>query len=136
MQHRPKKLTPFQQMEHSIREAEGDDNVRSIRRAGDELRSSANRSSKGRKAGLTEASQPGSGPTDDDLAPETLIHEDGALSPLEEGDDIPADRSYRIVSAQEVGVGFGLDEAELAHVDPLDGEPWDEDEDGADSLTQ
>jgi hypothetical protein len=124
---RPKKLTPFQQMEQSIREAERDENLRPLRRAGEELRG-ANRSAKGRQAGLTEASQPGSGPTEDDLTPETLIHEDGALSPLEEGDDTPADRAYRIVGAQEIGVGFGLDEAELAHVDPLDGEPWDEDD--------
>lgn len=127
LQQRPKKLTPFQQLEQSIREAERDENLRPLRRAGEELRG-GRRSAKDRLAGLTEASQPGAGPTDDELAPEILIREDGALSPLEEGEDTPADRAYSIVSAQEIGVGFGLDEAELALVDPLDGEPWGDDE--------
>lgn len=122
-----KKLTPYQQMEISIREAEGGTEDKTVRRVGDELRKPGFHSEQERNAGLTEASQPGAGPTNDDLAPETSIHEDGAISPLDIGEDVPADRTYRIVGADEIGVGLGLDEAELAHVDPLDGEPWDED---------
>lgn len=128
-----KKLTPYQQMEIQIRETErvekeqGEGRIVTPR-SGDESRGDLISPERVRKAGLTEASQPGAGPTDDELAPENLIHEDGALSPSEVGEDFPADRSYRIVNADEVGVGYGLDEAELAHVDPLDGEPWDDEE--------
>ena len=68
--------------------------------------------------------QSDTGATDDDLAPEILIHEDGARSPFEPGDDIPADRTYRVVRRDEAGGTFGLDEAELARIDPLDGKPW------------
>lgn len=39
----------------------------------------------------------------------------------EEDDDL------RVVGADEIGAGAGLDEAELARVDPLDGKPWDGD---------
>lgn len=131
MQRRPiKKLTPFQQMEHEIRESkDGEMDTGPTPRAGDEVDSNINLTDRARTAGLTEASLPGSGPTDDDMAPETLIHEDGALSPAEAGEDVPADRTYRVVTAKEIGVGYGLDEAELAHVDPLDGEPWDDEND-------
>lgn len=66
------------------------------------------------------AFQPGAGPTDDDLAPETLIHEDGARSPREGGSNIPADETCRIVGADEIGAGYGFDEAELAQIQPLD----------------
>lgn len=135
-----KKLTPFQEFEQAIREADASideapfvDETTAIdeakvQRVGDGAPSNLNKTKRVQRAGLTEASLPEIGPTDDDLAPETLIHEDGALSPLEAGDDVPADRSYRIASATEVGAGFGLDEAELARVDPLDGEPWEDDE--------
>ena len=37
------------------------------------------------EAGLTEASQPGEGPTMDDATPETLMPDDGARSPSEAG---------------------------------------------------
>ena len=63
--------------------------------------------------------------TDDDLAPETLIHEDGALSPYETGEDEPTDQNFTIVGEREIGGGSGLDEAELALKDPLDGKLWD-----------
>lgn len=125
------KLTPFQQVEQNIREADADErsfqDAATPRRVGEKSRSDMNRPERVREAGRTGAAQPGQGPTDDDLSPETLIHEDGALSPMEPGDDVPADRSYRVVGADEAGGAFGLDEAELAHVDPLDGEPWDDD---------
>lgn len=78
-----------------------------------------------RQAGLTEASQPGAGPTDDDLSPETLIAEDGANSPLEAGEGALADKTFTLVDADNIGGGSGLDEAELARVDPLDGKKWD-----------
>lgn len=75
--------------------------------------------------GLTEASRPGQGPTDDDLAPETLIREDGARHRFEPGGNTPADRDFKTVDAEEIGAGGGLDEAEEARLDPLDGKPWD-----------
>ena len=63
--------------------------------------------------------------TQDDLSPEILIKEDGALSSYEEGNSEPADQSFTIVGEREIGGGNGLDEAELALKDPLDGKPWD-----------
>ncbi|HDZ55034.1 MAG TPA: serine kinase/phosphatase [Pseudomonas xinjiangensis] len=77
------------------------------------------------EAGLTEASMPGEGPTADDASPETLIREDGARSPDEAGGGLPADKELTAVEGDEVGVQAGLDEAELARTDPLDGKPWD-----------
>lgn len=61
--------------------------------------------------------------TDDDLNPETLIHEDGAQSAREAGESGPADCSLSVVGEDEIGGGDGLDEAELAELDPLDGKP-------------
>jgi hypothetical protein len=74
-----------------------------------------------RTAGLTEASQPGEGPTNDDLTQETLILEDGARSPHEpqQGNVEPADKTLSIVRDDEIGAGSGLDEAELARAEPL-----------------
>lgn len=77
--------------------------------------------------GLTGASQPGQGPTDDDLTPETLIHEDGARGPLESGSGGASDRELDVVGAGDIGAGGGLDEAEEGRVNPLDGRPWDGD---------
>jgi hypothetical protein len=114
-----KHLTPYQQVEHEIREASNDERSGyTLRRAGDPATRPSGHSSRAQRT------SEGPGPTDDDLSPETLIHEDGARSPYEEGDDIPADRTYRVVHRDEAGGTFGLDEAELAHIDPLDGEPW------------
>lgn len=80
------------------------------------------RDSSERNAGLTEASQPGKGPTNDDLTPETMIPEDGSRSQREpeQGNIEPADKTLSIVGDKEIGGGSGLDEAELANVDPLD----------------
>lgn len=77
--------------------------------------------------GLTGASRPGEGYTDDDLELETMIHEDGARSPLEPGMDNAADRELEIVGRDNIGAGGGLDEAEEARVHPLDGKTWDGD---------
>ncbi len=75
-----------------------------------------------RDLGLTEASQPGEGPTDDDLTAETLIIEDGARSEYEEEQGLREanDNAFSIVDGNDIGAGGGLDEAELARVDPLD----------------
>lgn len=76
-----------------------------------------------REAGLTGASQDDHEPTDDDLSPETLIHEDGARSASEAGLGGPDDQTLSIVDEDDIGGGDGLDEAELAQRDPLDGKP-------------
>ncbi|MDU8459151.1 serine kinase/phosphatase [Pseudomonas syringae group sp. J254-4] len=74
-----------------------------------------------REAGLTGASTDDHHSTDDDLSPETLIHEDGARSPNEQGEDDPADLDLTVVDEDDIGGGNGLDEEELAILDPLDG---------------
>lgn len=66
---------------------------------------------------------PGDEPNDDDLAPETLIKEDGARSSRERGSGKAMDQRLSIVDEDEIGGGNGLDEAELARVHPLDGKP-------------
>lgn len=81
-----------------------------------------------REAGLTGASHPGEGATDDDMTPETLIPEDGSRSPSETGDRFPADSTLRRVDEDEIGGGEGLDEAELGRAKPLDGKPWSQDQ--------
>ena len=72
---------------------------------------------RGREAGLTGDHQP----TDDDLSPETLIREDGARDAHEAGNDSRADWDLSIVDEDDIGGGNGLDEAELARRDPMDG---------------
>ena len=74
-----------------------------------------------REAGLTGASTEDHNPTDDDMSPETLIREDGARSPREAGEDGPADLDLSIVDEDDIGGGDGLDEEEMAILDPLDG---------------
>lgn len=116
-------LTPYQQVEHSIREASNDEHGHDSPRRAPDL---AGRAQPGNwEYHASENAPSDMGSTDDDLAPEILIHEDGARSPLEAGDDIPADRTYRVVRRDEAGGTFGLDEAELARIDPLDGKPWE-----------
>ncbi|MEN0105689.1 MAG: phosphotransferase system, HPr-related protein [Pseudomonas sp.] len=61
----------------------------------------------------------------DDLSPETLIDESGARSASEPGGKTAADWDLSIVDEEDIGEGYGLDEAELAHVKPLDGKRWD-----------
>ena len=60
----------------------------------------------------------------DDLSPDTLIDDSGARSPLERGGDGANDEELSVVDETQVGVGFGLDEAELARSAPIDGKPW------------
>lgn len=74
-----------------------------------------------REAGLTGASTADHHSTDDDLAPEVLIREDGARSPAESGADHPADFELSVADQADIGAGHGLDEEELANLDPLDG---------------
>ncbi|WP_296246412.1 serine kinase/phosphatase [Pseudomonas sp. UBA4194] len=76
-----------------------------------------------REAGLTGASTADHNPTDDDLSPETLIHEDGARSANEPGENEAADQELSFVDEDDIGGGDGLDEEELALIDPLDGKP-------------
>ncbi|WP_077047999.1 serine kinase/phosphatase [Pseudomonas sp. KK4] len=73
-----------------------------------------------REAGLTGASTDDHEPTDDDLSPETLIHEDGARDAREAVESNQADWDLSIVAEDDIGGGNGLDEAELARRDPLD----------------
>ncbi|KPB72420.1 serine kinase/phosphatase [Pseudomonas cannabina] len=74
-----------------------------------------------REAGLTGALTDDHHSTDDDLSPEILIREDGARSASEQGEDDPADLDLTVVDEDDIGGGDGLDEEELAIVDPLDG---------------
>ncbi|WP_339466744.1 MULTISPECIES: serine kinase/phosphatase [unclassified Pseudomonas] len=74
-----------------------------------------------REAGMTGASVADHEPTDDDMNPETLIHEDGARDADEMGEDHQADWDLSVVDEDDIGGGNGLDEAELARRDPLDG---------------
>lgn len=78
-------------------------------------------SERAREAGLTAAAMDDHESTDDDLSPETLILEDGARDAQEAGEDEQADWDLSIVGEDEIGGGNGLDEAELARRDPLDG---------------
>ncbi|NVZ70593.1 serine kinase/phosphatase [Pseudomonas costantinii] len=74
-----------------------------------------------REAGLAGDSADDQEPNDDDMSPQTLIREDGARDAWEEGEDSPADYDLSIVDEDEIGGGNGLDEAELADIDPVDG---------------
>ncbi|WP_460095770.1 serine kinase/phosphatase [Pseudomonas sp. S3_C01] len=74
-----------------------------------------------REVGMTGASTDDHESTDDDMSPETLIHEDGARDAHETGDDEQADWDLSVVDENDIGGGDGLDEAEMADIDPLDG---------------
>jgi hypothetical protein len=77
------------------------------------------------EAGLTGGALPENYTTQDDMSPETLITEDGARSSKESGGEAAADQQLREASAEEIGAGTGLDEAELGRARPLDERPWD-----------
>ena len=68
-----------------------------------------------REAGMT-AGETGGDITDDDLGPETLLDEEHSIDP-------PADKRTRIVDADEIGAGYGLDEAELARAETDEPDP-------------
>ena len=74
-----------------------------------------------REAGMTGASTDDHEPTDDDMSPETLILEDGARDAHEAGEGDQADWDLSIVDEDDIGGGNGLDEAEMANRDPMDG---------------
>ncbi|MBK5399367.1 serine kinase/phosphatase [Pseudomonas sp. TH39(2020)] len=74
-----------------------------------------------REAGMTGASTDDHESTDDDMSPETLIHEDGARDGHEAGEGGQADWDLSIVDEDDIGGGNGLDEEELAQQDPMDG---------------
>lgn len=81
-----------------------------------------------REAGQTGGSTLGEGDNEDgvsmdDLSPENLIDESGARSANEPGGKTAADWDLSIVNEEDIGEGYGLDEEELAHVQPLDGKP-------------
>jgi hypothetical protein len=70
---------------------------------------------------MTGASTPDHESTDDDLSAETMILEDGARDGNEAGEGEPADWELSIVDEDDIGGGNGLDEAEMAETDPVDG---------------
>ncbi|MBZ9781786.1 serine kinase/phosphatase [Pseudomonas sp. REP124] len=108
----------------SVHELDFDDEQPSAK-IGDELpereREQLMPGSRVREAGMTGASTDDHQPTDDDLSPETLIREDGARDAREIGRGNESGWDLSIVDEDEIGGGGGLDEAELARRDPLDG---------------
>lgn len=74
-----------------------------------------------REAGMTGASTDDHESTDDDMSPENLIREDGARDAHEAGEGDQADWDLSIVDEDDIGGGNGLDEAEMARRDPMDG---------------
>lgn len=97
-------------------------------RAGDKAPQTGMDSEQGREAGLTGGAIPGRDRTKDDMAPDVLINEDGARRPGEPGKGKANDQQFSVVDESEIGGGDGLDEAELARAKPLDGKPWDGEE--------
>jgi hypothetical protein len=78
------------------------------------------------EAGLTGASTQDHHQTMDDMSPETLIPADGSESFAQaQLEDAPADLQLNLVDEDDIGGGDGLDEQELARLDPLDGKKWD-----------
>lgn len=65
----------------------------------------------------------------DDMAPETLIDEQGTEAPFAPSDDTPVDKELHIVHEQDIGGGSGLDEAEKARVKPQSDKPGTRPED-------
>ncbi|WP_434601841.1 serine kinase/phosphatase [Pseudomonas sp. Z1-14] len=108
----------------SMRELEFDDDEYEAR-IGDELpeneREQLIPDERVREAGMTGASMDDRQPTDDDLSPETLIRDDGARDALEAGEGEQADWDLSVVDENDIGGGDGLDEAEMADIDPLNG---------------
>lgn len=73
------------------------------------------------EAGMHETTADDDESTDDDLTPGNLIREDGARDAQDIGEGDQADWDLSIVDEDEIGGGNGLDEAELARRDPVDG---------------
>ena len=70
---------------------------------------------------MTGASTADQESSEEDMSPETLIREDGARDAQEAGEGEQADWELSIVDEDEIGGGNGWDEAELADLDPVDG---------------
>lgn len=115
----------FEMDELSFEDEDDDQVIRAGEAPSDEDLFGVQSPRRARTAGLTGAALPDHDPTDDDLDPETLIPDDGARSPREAGSINPNDSALREVRGDEIGLGKGLDEAELGRVKPLDGKPWD-----------
>lgn len=79
-------------------------------------------------AGLDEETIRAEEALEDDNTPDRLVDEDEEQPPAELYGASPADEDLTVVNKQEIGGGQGADEAELARVHPLDGKPWDGDE--------
>ncbi|WP_433737127.1 serine kinase/phosphatase [Pseudomonas putida] len=101
----------------SVHELDFDDEQSGVK-IGDELPENEREQSMPRRR-VREGGMTGE-PTDDDMSPETLIREDGARDAYESGADSRADWDLSIVDEDDIGGGKGLDEAELARLDPLD----------------
>jgi hypothetical protein len=114
-------LTPYQRLEQELRRAEDSEvpQPRNRYRVVDKF--AKDRKSRKQPSGMGRGVQPGADPTDDDLSPEILIHENGARSLFDEDDAIPEDEALKIVNGSKIGAGYGLDEAELAEIDPIGG---------------
>lgn len=70
----------------------------------------------GRTAGETDHPERN---TADDLAPDTLLDEEGGREPAEQHGPQSTDTQMRIVDESGIGAGGGRDEAEAAQVDPI-----------------
>ena len=72
-----------------------------------------------REAGMTGGETGRGEVTADDLAPETLIDEDGGDGPHLYRGGRAADTTLREVDLSDIGAGIGADEAELAEAQPV-----------------
>ena len=73
-----------------------------------------------REAGLTAAETPHpERNTADDLAPDTLLDDEGGMNPADPRGPRAADTALSVVDPSAIGAGGGRDEAEDAQVDPI-----------------
>jgi hypothetical protein len=88
-----------------------------VARGGSAQRFSARRV---REAGLTagETPRPDTN-TADDLAPDTLLDDEGGQEPAEQHGPEPADTALTVTGDIGLGLGGGPDEAEAARADPI-----------------
>jgi len=70
----------------------------------------------GRTAGETDHPERN---TADDLAPDTLLDQEGGQEPAEQHGPQSNDTLMRVVDGSDIGAGDGRDEAEEAQVDPI-----------------
>lgn len=78
-----------------------------------------------RNKDISGAALPGPDENPDDLEADMLIPEDGARDALEANEEPggAADWDLSVVDEDEIGAGRGLDEAELADIDPVGRKP-------------